>query len=524
MGTRKTNVLKELVRAGSLLSSEIELKNLISIIVEQSKDITRSDLSCLYLSENPEKGKSTYKLVYRRGKFDVPERIYPDSETLQFLIESKETVVILDPQTKFFGDIFLNPKMKSAIALPLFTQKDNLAMLILNSTEPEFYNRTKFEFLDSFSKLASGMLGNSRMVKEIKDYLRKIEALERYQENIFSSMTNLLITTDSEGRIKYFNRSATETLGVTHDSINQKIDRVFEGKLSEVILRTINTSVKEGKEQLGIEGIFRGKEREMDFSLNLSPLKTKRGKREGLTLLFTDQTRERELQQQMARVKEERRIIKDMFARYLSQEVVQQLVKQPNLVRPGGDKKEATIFFADIRGYTAFSEGKDPEYIIKVLNEYFSEAVELVIKHRGYIDKFIGDCIMAAWGVPLQTAEEDAIQAVSCALEIQEMVASPTRKFFKGEASNLKIGIGMHTGPLVAGNLGSSRRMNYTVIGDTVNLAARLEGVAGPGEVIITETTKKLIEGYFEVEKRNPVRVKGKSQPIQIYNVLKKVG
>ncbi len=524
MEPQRNNTLKELVRAGALLSNEIELKNLISIIVEQSKDITQSDLSCLYLSENPDKEKATYKLIYRRGKYDVPEYIYPDDETLNFLIESRETVVILERPGKFFDDIFLNPRMNSAIAIPLFTRRDNLAVLILNSTEPQFYNRSKFEFLDSFAKLASGMLGNSKMVKEIKDYLRKIETLERYQENIFSSMTNLLITTDSEGRIKYFNRSATERLGVTEESLNLRIDEIFEGKLSEVILNTINNSIKEGKEQLGIEGIFKGNDREMDFSLNLSPLKTRRGKREGLTLLFTDQTRERELQQQMARVKEERRIIKDMFARYLSQEVVQQLVQQPNLVRPGGDKKEATIFFADIRGYTSFSEGKDPEYIIKVLNEYFSEAVELVIKHRGYIDKFIGDCIMAAWGVPLQTAEEDAIQAVSCALEIQELVASPNRKFFKGEASNLKIGIGMHTGPLVAGNLGSSRRMNYTVIGDTVNLAARLEGVAGPGEVIITETTKRLIEGYFEIEKRKPVRVKGKSQPIQIYNVLKKAG
>ncbi len=523
MDKLENNVLKELVHAGSLLSNELDLKKLISIIVEQAKDITKSDLSCLYLAEDSKDTKSTYIMVYRRGKFEVPEKLYPESETIQFLIENRETIVILNREPKFFKDILLNPEMESGIVIPLFTQKDNLAIFILNSTLPEFYNRARFEFLDSFGKLASGMLGNSKMVKEIRDYLRKIESLERYQENIFSSMTNLLITTDSEGRIKYFNRSAIERLGVGENSLDKKIDSVFDGKISKIILKTINKSIKEGKEQLGIEGIFRNKEEEMDFSLNLSPLRGKRGKREGLTLLFTDQTRERELQQQMAKVTEERRIIKDMFARYLSQEVVQQLVNQPQLVRPGGDKKEATIFFADIRGYTAFSEGKDPEYIIQVLNEYFSEAVELVIKHKGYIDKFIGDCIMAAWGVPLQTEREDAIQAVSCALEIQQLVASPKRKFFKGEASNLKIGIGMNTGPLVAGNLGSTRRMNYTVIGDTVNLAARLEGVAGPGEVIITETTKRLIEGYFALEKRDPVRVKGKSQPIQIYNVLERI-
>ena len=185
----------------------------------------------------------------------------------------------------------------------------------------------------------------------------------------------------------------------------------------------------------------------MDFSLNVSPLSGKRGGDEGLTLLFTDQTSERELKSRVEIAVEERRMIKDMFARYMSQEVVQNLIETPELVKPGGAKRQATVFFADIRGYTSFSEGKGPQYIIKILNEYFSAAVEIVIKHRGYIDKFIGDCIMAAWGVPLQSEEEDAFHAVSCALEIQQLVASKKRKFFSGDAelSNGGIlhGIGM---------------------------------------------------------------------------------
>jgi class 3 adenylate cyclase len=213
-----------------------------------------------------------------------------------------------------------------------------------------------------------------------------------------------------------------------------------------------------------------------------------------------------------------------MFARYLSNELVQDLMQRPEQVKPGGDTKLATIFFADIRGYTSFTEGRDPAYIVKVLNEYFNEAVEIVVKHRGYIDKFIGDCIMAAWGVPIEHADEDANSAVSAAVEIQELVASTNRAFFKGEASRLRIGIGMHTGPLVAGNLGSVRRMDYTVIGDTVNVASRLEGVAGPDEVIITEDTRKLLQEEFNLEKRKAVSVKGKSKPIAIYNVIGRNG
>jgi class 3 adenylate cyclase len=305
--------------------------------------------------------------------------------------------------------------------------------------------------------------------------------------------------------------------------MGRDLGEYFAKKIGRRILREIDGAHRDKREILGMEGIYKDPQREMDFSLNLSPLLGKRGRYEGITLLFTDQTREKELQGKMEQVVEERRLIKDMFARYLSTEIVSRLVESPDLVKPGGDKKVATIFFADIRGYTSFSEGREPEYIIEVLNEYFSEAVEVVIRHKGYIDKFIGDCIMAAWGVPLQTEQEDAIQAVSCALEIQDLVRSKRRSFFRGEASKLKIGIGMHTGPIVAGNLGSSRRMNYTVIGDTVNVAARLEGVAQADEVIITQHTSEYIADHFKLERRKPVKVKGKVQPIPIYRVLKQV-
>jgi len=129
---------------------------------------------------------------------------------------------------------------------------------------------------------------------------------------------------------------------------------------------------------------------------------------------------------------------------------------------------------------------------------------------------------MAAWGVPMVSEEEDAINAVTCALEIQEMIRSSQRRFFKGQAADLKVGIGMHSGYLVAGNLGSSRRMDYTIIGDTVNVAARLEGVAAAGEVIITSDTREMIGDHFLLEERKPVHLKGKAKAIPIFNVVER--
>ncbi len=513
------SLLNELIRASQLLTREFNLNTLMSILAEQALDITHSDLACLYFYTDSGK-PSDLRIMYRRGAGDAPKLLSRKAEFLSFLEDSEESLVILNRNQIFFKDIFLHEKMNSAVALPLFTPKARIGVLIVNSEKPNFYNRERFYFLDSFTRLAAGMLHNSRLFEEVKEKLRQVEALERYQENVFNSMTNLLITTDQGGGIHYFNRVAAERLGLDEQDLGRDFNDVFKKEIDKKILNQIQKSEDSGTEILGSEGIIRREEGDIDFSLNIAPLQGKRGKHEGLTLLFTDQTRERELKEQMDVAVEQRRMIKDMFARYLSNEVVENLVAQPDLVKLGGDKKVATIFFADIRGYTSFSETKEPEYIIEVLNEYFAEAVEIIIEHKGYIDKFIGDAIMAAWGVPLATVEEDAHEAVSCALEIQEKVKSKDRNFFKGAASKLKVGIGMHTGPLVAGNLGSSRRMDYSVIGDTVNVAARLEGVAGPGEVVITDKTYDLLGDHFKVKEMDAVKVKGKKDPLRVFSVL----
>ena len=522
LATAERRTLDELVRAGTLLAGEMDFRSLASILVEQALDVSRSDLAALYVCADPGDRRSDLRLFYRRGRYAAAEHLATRHPFVEFARECDEAVVLLERRPGPFEALLLDSAMQSGIAVPISTPKAAIGLLILNSLEPLHYDRQRFHFLDSYSKLASGMLHNSRLFQDLKETLARVQELERYQESIFKSMTNLLLTTDESGRLRYFNRSAADRLRLSETDLGKTLPEVVGSAMDRKLLRALERTASEGRELLGAEGIYRLPDYEIDFALNASPLEGPRGRREGMTLLITDQTRERELAGQVEQVTEERRMIKDMFSRYLSAEIVSHLVESPELVRLGGDKKEATIFFADIRGYTSFSEGKDPEYIIEVLNQYFSEAVEVVIRHRGYIDKFIGDAIMAAWGVPLQSVAEDAREAVTAALEIQRLVGSRDRKFFRQSASRLKIGIGMHTGPIVAGNLGSARRMNYTVIGDTVNVAARLEDVAGPDEVIITEETRQHLGDDFVLEARKPVSVKGKSEPLRIYRVVRK--
>jgi PAS domain S-box-containing protein len=537
---------QDLVRAGALLTKEKNLKDIISVFVEQTQDISRVDLAAFYVPK--EENKTDLRMFYKRGKYPVPDTLSGNSELVRFMRDCREAVIFNNKYAQeaaslsnaqsslqaelsqatafirtggsFLKEILISSAMMSGMALPIISPQREIGVLIVGSRMACFFNRRRFHFLDSYSKLAGGAMQNLLLSNENRESLQKIDSLERYQENVFNSMTNMIVTTDAAGQVYYFNEAAAASMGMGEKDIGRKLEDVFQKSLSPKTVNIINKSLEEGNEILGLEGIYHNGSIELDYSLNITPLKTPRGKKEGLTLLFTNQTREKELKQTVEVVSEERRVIKDMFARYMSQEVMTSLMEAPGSIKLGGDKRIATVFFADIRGYTSFSEGREPEKIVEILNEYFSAAVEHVVKHRGYIDKFIGDCIMAVWGVPMKPQKDDAINAVSCALEIQNLVRSTKRKFFQKDAAHLRIGIGVNTGPLVAGNLGSIQRMDYSVIGDTVNLASRLESVAGPDEVIISQTTREQIGDVFNLEKRPEVRVKGKEKPIQIYNVI----
>ena len=513
-------LLDGLLRSSTRLAAEKNLKGIASVLVEQSADYARTDLCCLYFFPEGGRRDNSLRLYYRRGDRRVPGSLDTGSVLVDFIIESRESVVLTDRRGTEFDDLFLNEDMRSGMALPLMAGREPLGILYCNSRSDQHFGRSRTRFLSSISKLAGELMQNARLMSELRDHLRTIEELERYQESIFESMTNLLVTTDKTGNIRYFNKAAGEAFLFDSDAVGQPFGDKLGSALGKKIDNLLTNARSKGREYAGLEGILRVPERsEMDYSLNVAPLKGANGRLSGQTLLFTDQTREQEFRKQADVAVEDRRKIKDMFSRYLSKDLVTSLTDNPALVKPGGDKKTATVFFADITGYTSFSEGRDPAYIIEVLNGFFEEAVELVIDRQGYIDKFIGDCIMAAWGVPMKTEVEDAVLAVETALSIHELVRSPGRKFFTGEASKLKISIGMSSGPLVAGNVGSQRRMDYTVLGDTVNTAARLESVAVAEEIIISAATRDLLGDRFKLEERKPVRVKGKDKPLVIFNV-----
>jgi len=216
-----------------------------------------------------------------------------------------------------------------------------------------------------------------------------------------------------------------------------------------------------------------------------------------------------------------RRLVTNLFGMHVSPAIVTDILKNDDprtALALRGKKVKATVFYSDIRGFTAMSETMSPEDVYAQLNEYFEAMCAIVFAHGGYVDKFIGDCVMAVFSAPYQTPG-DARNAVIAAVEQQAKIRDLCQRWRSEGKPEFGVGMGINTGDVVMGNLGASSRMNYTVIGDNVNVAARLYGLAKAGEIVISETTYAECRDVVEVEPREPVEVKGKRLPVAAYTV-----
>ncbi|WP_437646034.1 adenylate/guanylate cyclase domain-containing protein [Sorangium sp. So ce362] len=214
-------------------------------------------------------------------------------------------------------------------------------------------------------------------------------------------------------------------------------------------------------------------------------------------------------------------VTREQLRRLLSPNIAERVLSGQLAVKQGGQHvEECTVFNSDIRGFTRMAESKKPEELVVMLNQYFERMVDTLFQFEGTLDKFMGDGIMALWGAPV-AHRDDAVRSVECALKMGEVLGEFNRERLERDEQPLAVGIGIHTGPLVAGYIGSSKALSYTVIGDVANTSARLCSIALAGQIVISETTYAQLGGRFETEELQPAKVKGKDKPIPIYNVIR---
>jgi adenylate cyclase len=218
-------------------------------------------------------------------------------------------------------------------------------------------------------------------------------------------------------------------------------------------------------------------------------------------------------------VEQKNELLFKIMNRYVTEEVLALILEAPErYLKLGGESRIVTVLFADIRGFTKFAGAHSAKRVVEALNSFFSEFTRVIFKHKGTFDKYIGDAVMAFYGAPI-SYEDDVIRALQTALEMQQVFGQMKEKWWSEELTSLALGIGLNTGEAVVGNIGSEKVMDYTVIGDTVNVAKRLQEIAKPGQILISQSTYWQVKDQAIVKEIHPELLRGKLEPIAIYEL-----
>ena len=361
-------------------------------------------------------------------------------------------------------------KEDNLLVVPLRAKENLLGFMILCDKETrsgvEDFNELDLDILTSLSNQAAVAMDNAKLFKEITE-------AKQFNESILGSIATGVITINVLGEVDSVNKAGENILKMDKDSIiNNHYMFLFEKDPDVIEIITKTELSKKITTEINIP--FLTASQETIVNVSAAPRIDINGNAEGLVIAIED----------ISDVSK----VKNTFKRYVSKQVVDNLLEDETKLNLGGEEREVTILFTDIRGFTSMSENMEPEQVVMTLNEYFSEMIDIVFKHNGTLDKIIGDELMVVFGAPL-AADDDTERALNTAVEMQNKIKelNDIRKQ-RGEDPVL-VGAGINKGFVVSGNIGSRDMMDYTVIGDTVNLGSRLCSAAGPGEIIVSPSS-----------------------------------
>jgi len=499
---KKEEEESQLLEITTAISSELQLQPLLAKIMETTTEILDADRSTLFLYD--EKTKELWSQVGQG--LEIKEIRFPSHLGIAGTVfTTGETINI--PEA--YKDSRFNPEIdkktgyitKTILCMPVKNKKGKTIGVtqVLNKKGGPF---TKIDEnrLRAFSAQAAIALENARLFDDVLN-------MKNYNESILESMSNGVITLDDKKRIVKSNSASLRILNTSVENIiGISADEYFSGK-NAWIIENIDRVIETGKPYLAMDAeFFISDGKKVSVNLMVVPLINIKNESIGSMLVFEDITKEKRL--------------KSTMARYMTKELAEKLLEAGDAML-GGQAQVATVLFSDIRSFTAISERVGAQETVSMLNEYFTVMVDIIFNYGGILDKYIGDAIMAVFGVPFMTGE-DADHAVMAAVDMLRALRDFNRERAKIGKSPINIGVGINTDEIVAGNIGSMKRMDYTVIGDGVNLASRLEGANKyyGTSLLISEFTFQNLKGKYMYREVDRLRVKGKAQPVSMYEIL----
>ena len=425
------------------------------------------------------------------------------------VIESGKAILTTDAQEdpRFGGqESIIAHNMRSILCVPLKVKNDLIGVIYAdNRIRSGIFTEASRSLLISFANQVAIAIENARLFTSLRHTLAEVTELKNLMDNIFSSIASGVITADIQDQITLCNKAAEAIIGqATPEIVGQQLDQIIPS-IAENILPYLATmrETNEPITDLEINHILpdRGS---VDWRLNLSPLKDANQTTQGVAIVLDDLTERKALEAQ-----------RRLFERMVSPAVIQQI--DPDSLRMDGKRTEITILFADIRGFTSFSEKQTPEKLVSVLNRYLAAAAEAVLDEEGTVDKFLGDAVMAWYNAPLPQPDH-ALRAVRTALAIRGAIEKLYLEL--PPEAHLSFGVGIHYGEAVLGLIGTEKKLEYTAIGDSVNTTKRIQENSRKNQIMISEEAYKLVKKHIYVDKLDSLQVKGKSKPIKVYEVL----
>jgi PAS domain S-box-containing protein len=384
-----------------------------------------------------------------------------------------------------------------------------LALGLRRSGDP--YTRDDLDFLTTAGGQSTLALENARLFSNLRRTLDQTLEMKNLMDDIFASIATGVITTDVERKVTLFNQAAEHILGLPMDQVlGRMLPEAFPHFCEDLETATCD-ALERGEVTLGKDVVTHLPPRgDLYLRLSCSPLRDAYLGTKGATIVIEDLTERHQLEAEQERIRQ-------TFGRVVAPRVRDRLLSDASHLRLDGTRRKATIIFADLQGFTHFSELSDTEETFRVLNDYLSLAADAILDEEGTLDKFMGDAVMALWNVP-DEQEDHALRAVRAALDILER-ARKAHTRLKNPRHHLMFRIGLTTGEAMVGNVGTRELFNYTAIGDVVNLAQRLETTAQPGQILIDHTTFAMVGDKVIAKPLEDIFVKGRTQPVVIYHL-----
>ena len=487
------------------VNSSLELEEVLQLVMDTIIRLTEAERGFLMLRDA--QGEMVTHVARNWEQTSINPNEFAISRTIiKRVIDSGAPVLTTNAQEdpRFGGqESIVAYNLRSILCVPLKAKTEMIGVIYAdNRIRTGIFKEGDKDLLTVFADQAAIAIENARLFASVKRTLAEVTGLKNLMDNVFASIASGVMTADVQNQITLCNRAAESILGKNiTDLVGKSLDDALPSEIQSHLVSVRDTD----KAVVGLEITHNHPKRgAMDWRLNLSPLKDADQTTQGVAIVFDDMTEHNKLQAQ-----------RHLLERMVSPAVLDQI--KPGSLQLGGQLRDITVLFADIRGFTTYSEKHTPAELVAVLNRYLAAGAEAVLDQEGTVDKFLGDAVMAWFNAPLPQPDH-SLRAVRAALALRAAVERLHAEL--PSEAHLSFGVGIHYGEAVLGWIGTEKRLEYTAIGDSVNTTKRIQENAAKNQILITEGVYERVKDQVECSPCQSIHVKGKSEAMDVYEVV----